>query len=187
MLRRRQPEAQWESGAEGGAVLPEEALQHVDSLYGAALRFTRNPADAEDLVQETYLKAFRFAARFRPGTSLKAWLHTILYNTFLNTRRQAAREPVVAGGDAVEQSGAAVSQGPTPEQALLRRAFDGDLQAAVDSLPDVFRQAVWLRDVEEFSYREIADILQVAPGTVMSRISRGRRMLHERLVAGRKS
>ena len=185
MLRRRQPETSWESGAEGGAVLPEEALQYVDSLYGAALQLTRNPADAEDLVQETYLKAFRFAARFRPGTSLKAWLHTILYNTFLNARRQAAREPVVSGSDSVDQSGAAVSQTDTPEQLLLRRALDGDLQAAVDSLPEIFRQAVWLRDVEEFSYREIADILQVAPGTVMSRISRGRRMLHERLVARR--
>lgn len=166
-------------------MLPEEALQYVDSLYGAALQLTRNPADAEDLVQETYLKAFRFAARFRPGTSLKAWLHTILYNTFLNTRRQAAREPVVSGSDSVDQSGAAVSRADTPEQLLLRRALDGDLQAAVDSLPEIFRQAVWLRDVEEFSYREIADILQVAPGTVMSRISRGRRMLHERLVARR--
>ena len=166
-------------------MLPEEALQYVDSLYGAALRFTRNPADAEDLVQETYLKAFRFAVQFRPGTSLKAWLHTILYNTFLNTRRQAAREPIVAGTDVVERSGAPASQAPTPEQLLLRRALAGDLRAAVDSLPDAFRQAVWLRDVEEFSYREIADILQVAPGTVMSRISRGRRMLQDRL-AGRR-
>ena len=165
-------------------MLPEEALQYVDSLYGAALRFTRNPADAEDLVQETYLKAFRFAARFQPGTSLKAWLHAILYNTFLNTRRQATREPVVAGGDAVERLEAPESRSPTPEQLLLRRVLDSDIQAAVDSLPDVFRQAVWLRDVEEFSYREIADILQVAPGTVMSRISRGRRMLHDCL-AGR--
>lgn len=165
-------------------MLPEEALQYVDSLYGAALRYTRNPADAEDLVQETYLKAFRFAGRFRPGSSLKAWLHTILYNTFLNSRRQTVREPIVAGGDVVEQAAAPESQAPTPEQLLLGRALDGDLQAAVDSLPDVFRQAVWMRDVEEFSYREIADILQVAPGTVMSRISRGRRMLHDRL-AGR--
>ena len=131
-------------------MLPEEALRYVDSLYGAALRFTRNPADAEDLVQETYLKAFRFAARFRPGSSLKAWLHTILYNTFLNTRRQAAQEPVVAGGDVVEQARAPASQAPTPEQVLLRRALADDLQAAVDSLPDAFRQAVWLRDVEEF-------------------------------------
>lgn len=185
MLRQRQPQTFREPAADAGAALPEEALRHVNGLYGAALRFTRNPADAEDLVQETYLKAFRAARRFRPGSNLKAWLHTILFHTFLNARRQAARAPAAAGGDSLEEAAAPASRAPTPEQLLLRRALDGDVQAAVDSLPDVFRQAVWLRDVEEFSYREIAEILQVAPGTVMSRISRGRRLLHERLAGGR--
>ena len=164
--------------------LEAQALAHVDSLYGAALRLTRNAADAEDLVQETYLKAFRFEAQFEPGTNLKAWLHTILHNTLLNQRRRAGRDPVAVDSAVVE--GAAASSGQThvqtPEQLLLRDSLDADLQAAIDALPDVFRRAVWLRDVEEFSYAEIARMLDVAPGTVMSRISRGRRMLYERLV-----
>ena len=184
MLGRRRPQVAHERDTQGDDALPPEALEYVDSLYGAARRLTRNPADAEDLVQETYLKAIRFVARFRRGTSLKAWLHTILHNTFLNSRRRAARESLAATGDSMELSAAPLSRAPTPEQLLLRRALAGDLQAAIDSLPEVYRQAVWLRDVEEFSYREIAAILDVAPGTVMSRIARGRRMLHERL-AGR--
>lgn len=167
------------------AKLPTEAMSHVDSLYGAAMRLTRNPTDAEDLVQDTYVKAFRFAARYQQGTNLKAWLHTILHNTFLNSRRQARRDPVTVDGETVDNAGSSTGsrQMPTPEQLLLRDTLDADLQQAVDSLPEAFRQAVWLRDVEEFSYKEIADILEVAPGTVMSRISRGRRMLYDRLVA----
>ena len=184
MLQRRRPETRDEVETDGDRTLPPGALEHVDSLYGAACRLTRNPADAEDLVQDTYVKALRFAARFERGTSLKAWLHTILHNTFLNSRRRIVRESQAVAGETMEQSGAPVSRTPTPEQLLLRRALAGDLQAAIDSLPEAYRQAVWLRDVEEFSYREIAAILDVAPGTVMSRIARGRRMLHERL-AGR--
>ena len=158
-----------------------DALQHVDSLYGAAMRLTRNPADAEDLVQETYLKAFRFARQFERGTNLKAWMHTILHNTFLNMRRHAGRDPVAVDSEIVESSAAPPEKSETPEQMLMRDSLDADLQAAIDSLPEVFRQAVWLRDVEEFSYAEIAEMLSVAPGTVMSRISRGRRLLYERL------
>ena len=161
-----------------------EALTHVDSLYGAALRLTRNAADAEDLVQDTYLKVFRFSSRFEHGTNLKAWLHTILHNTFLNDRRRAVRDPVATDTDIVERVAAlGAGEAPTPEDLLLRHTLDTDVQEAIDSLPDVFRQAVWLRDVEEFTYAEIAQMLGVAAGTVMSRISRGRRMLHARLIA----
>ena len=158
-------------------------MLYVDSLYGAAMRLTRNPADAEDVVQETYLKAFRFTGQFEAGTNLKAWLHTILHNTFLNMRRHAGRDPVSVDSEVVDRSAAHGGQSETPEQILMRDTLDADLQGALDELPEVFRQAVWLRDVEEFSYKEIAEMLAVAPGTVMSRISRGRRMLYERLVA----
>ena len=162
--------------------LANEALTHIDSLYGAAMRLTRNPADAEDLVQETYVKISRFSAQFKPGTNLKAWLHTILHNTFLNMRRRATRDPVDVDSEQVEQAPTRPADGPTPEDILMRGVLGADLQAAVDALPGTFRQAVWLRDVEEFSYKEIADILNVAAGTVMSRISRGRRLLYQHLM-----
>jgi RNA polymerase sigma-70 factor (ECF subfamily) len=160
-------------------------LSYVDSLYGAALRLTRRPADAEDLVQDTYLKAFRSAAQFERGTNLKAWLFTILHNTFLNVRRHDGRNPVDVDSEAVEQAADLRSAQQTPEQILTRATLDADLQAALDSLPAAFRQAVWLRDVEEFSYAEIAQMVQVPIGTVMSRISRGRRMLYERMARAR--
>src|SRR5829696_1961180 len=162
----------------------QEALSYVDSLYGTALRLTRRTADAEDLVQDTYLKAFRSSAQFARGTNLKAWLFTILHNTYRNMRRHDGRNPVEIDSEAVEAaqsldpSGAA-SQ--TPEQLLTRATLDADLQAALDGLPGTFRQAVWLRDVEEFSYAEIAAMMDVPIGTVMSRISRGRRQLFQRL------
>lgn len=162
--------------------LHEDALHHVDSLYGAAMRLTRNPADAEDLVQETYVKAFRFSGQFERGTNLKAWLHTILHNTFLNLRRRAGRNPVAVDSEIVERSADDGDRVATPEQILMRNTLSVDLQRAIDSLPEVFRQAVWLRDVEEFSYAEIAEMLSIARGTVMSRISRGRRMLYQKLV-----
>src|SRR5512145_600386 len=162
-----------------------EALSYVDSLYGTALRLTRRPADAEDLVQDTYLKAFRASASFERGTNLKAWLFTILHNTFRNMRRHGVRDPVDVDSEIVERAADIVAQDQTPEQLLTRAILDADLQAALDALPEAFRQAVWLRDVEEFSYAEIADIVGVPIGTVMSRISRGRRMLHQKLVAAR--
>ena len=158
-----------------------EALSYVDGLYGAALRLTRRPEDAQDLVQETYLKAFRSSARFTPGTNLKAWLFTILYNTWRNVIRDRGRNPVDVDSEAVEQAADAAGRHETAEQSLARRTMDPGLRAALDSLPPAFRQAVWLRDVEEFSYAEIARMLDVPIGTVMSRISRGRRMLAERL------
>ena len=171
-----------DAGPGGYASFEAESLLYVDSLFGAAMRLTRNPADAEDLVQETYLKAFRFSGQFEADTNLKAWLHTILHNTFLNQRRHAGRDPVLVDSDVVDGSAAQGDRTETPEQILMRDTLDADLQEAIDRLPEVFRQAVWLRDVEEFTYKEIAQMLAIAPGTVMSRISRGRRMLYEQLV-----
>ena len=163
-----------------------EALASVDSLYRTALRLTRVPADAEDLVQETYLKAFRAADTFEPGTNLRAWLFTILHNTARNRARDRARDAVTVNSETVDQA----ADGPTydgtapvltPEALLLRDTLTPELQAAIDELPPSFREAVWLHDVEEFSYAEIASMLNIPAGTVMSRISRGRRMLFDRL------
>lgn len=160
------------------------ALEFLEPLYAAALRLTRNPADAEDLVQDTFVKALRFSNRFEEGTNLKAWLYTILLNTWRNRRRDQARAPVDADSPHVEEAVAGAG-GPsgfdTPEQLLLRSTLRDDLRAALDSLPDAFREAVWLRDVEQFTYAEIAEMLGIPIGTVMSRISRGRRLLFERL------
>jgi len=165
-----------------------DALASLDSLYRTALRLTRRPADAEDLVQDTYLKAFRAADQFKPGTNLRAWLFTILHNTARNRARDLARERVDVDSEAVERSaggddgaGLPSISIDTPETILLRETLTPDLQAALDALPEVFREAVWLRDVEEFSYAEIAAMLSIPVGTVMSRISRGRRMLFDRL------
>jgi RNA polymerase sigma-70 factor (ECF subfamily) len=165
-----------------------EALASLDALYRAALRLTRVPADAEDLVQETYLKAFRAADRFEPGTNLRAWLFTILHNTALNRARDRARDTVAVDSEVVERAadaphtgGPSGRSGETPESLLIRDTLTPELQAAIDALPEAFRQAVWLRDVEEFSYAEIAEMLGIPIGTVMSRISRGRHMLFERL------
>jgi RNA polymerase sigma-70 factor (ECF subfamily) len=168
------------------AAFEADALSAVDSLYRTALRLTRDPADAEDLVQDTYLKAFRAADTFQPGTNLRAWLFTILHSTARNRARDRGRESLVVDSDTAEQAAddAISAQGrsvPTPESLLLRETLNPDLQAAIDDLPLAFREAVWLRDVEEFSYAEIAEMLGIPPGTVMSRISRGRRMLFDRL------
>jgi RNA polymerase sigma-70 factor (ECF subfamily) len=162
-----------------------EALSHIDSLYGTAMRLARRAADAEDLVQDTYLKAFRSSAQFERGTNMKAWLFTILHNTFRNMRRHDGRNPIDVDSEAVEQAAGDSTQEFSPEQLLTRASLDQDLQAALDALPETFRQAVWLRDVEELTYAEIARVLDVPIGTVMSRISRGRRSLFERLAAQR--
>jgi RNA polymerase sigma-70 factor (ECF subfamily) len=159
-------------------------MEFLEPLFATALRLTRNPADAEDLVQDTFVKALRFSDRFAAGSNLKAWLYTILLNTWRNRRRDAARNVVDVDTARVEAAEAA-TDGPaaleTPEQILLRASVREDLQAALDELPEVFREAVWLRDVEEFTYAEIAEMLGIPIGTVMSRISRGRRMLFDRL------
>jgi RNA polymerase sigma-70 factor, ECF subfamily len=173
------------------ATFEADALACLDGLYRTALRLTRRPADAEDLVQETYLKAFRAADRFEPGTNLKAWLFTILHNTARNRVRDRAREAVTFNSETVDRAADAPPDPgagrfvDTPETLLLRDTLDPDLKAAVDALPDAFRQAVWLRDVEEFSYAEIAEMLTIPVGTVMSRISRGRRLLFDWLSGAR--
>ena len=196
MVFRRRPTSSVPSGAgsarEGEAsktkadeAFSREALSYVDSLYGTAMRLTRRPADAEDLVQDTYLKAFRSAGQFQRGTNLKAWLYTILHNTFRNMRRHDVRNPVDVNSETVEQAADLAGEAQSPEQLLTRDTLDADLQAALDALPDNFRQAVWLRDVEEFPYADIARMLDVPIGTVMSRISRGRRLLYQRLAGTR--
>jgi RNA polymerase sigma-70 factor (ECF subfamily) len=162
-----------------------EALTHADALYRTALRVTRNPADADDLVQDTYLKAFRSSGRFARGSNLRAWLFTILMNTWRNRRRDAVRDPVAAASEIVEHAESREAGTGSPEARLLRETLAPALQAALDNLPDAFREAVWLRDVEEFTYAEIAAMLEIPMGTVMSRISRGRRQLYEALTAGR--
>lgn len=187
MPNRRGQETSPEAVSRARAAFEAEALTCVDSLYRTALRLTRSAADAEDLVQDTYLKAFRAADSFEPGTNLRAWLFTILHNTARNRVRDRAREMVSADSEVVDAApdelttGATGSQTLTPEAMLLRDVLSPELQAAIDALPEAFRQAVWLRDVEEFSYAEIAGMLNIPAGTVMSRISRGRRMLFDRL------
>lgn len=162
-----------------------EVLTHLDSLFSTALRLTRERAAAEDLVQDTCVKAFRFASRFERGTNLRAWLFTILHNTFRNDRRGAMRDPVEVDSEVVDEAAMTSTTEMAPDAALLGKALGTPLQAALDALPDAYRQAVWLRDVEEFSYQEIAQVLGVPQGTVMSRIARGRRMLYQRLATVR--
>jgi RNA polymerase sigma-70 factor (ECF subfamily) len=147
---------------------------------------TRNPADAEDLVQETYLRAYRGFAGFRPGTNLRAWLHRILMNSFINTYRKRQREPQTLSDDEVPEwylydrmVGDAAE--PSAETQALAAMPDEDVQAALESVPEAFRMAVILADVEGFSYKEIAQILDVPIGTVMSRLHRGRKVLEKAL------
>jgi RNA polymerase sigma-70 factor (ECF subfamily) len=188
MVFRRRPPASRDGPAEPGVQDDEfaaQALAFVDSLYGTALRLTRRTQDAEDLVQDTYLKAFRARNQFERGTNLKAWLYTILHNTFRNMRRHDGRNPVDVDSETVEQAVDRLAEESTPEQLLTRATLDADLQEALDALPASFRQAVWLRDVEEFTYAEIARMLEIPIGTVMSRISRGRRLLYEHLARSR--
>ena len=159
-----------------------DALASLDSLYRTARRLTHSRADAEDLVQDTYLRAFRASGQFKAGTNLRAWLFTILHNAARNRARDRSREHVDVDSEVVERaSDSGVDPAASPESLLLNDTLTPDLQAAVDALPPAFREAVWLRDVEEFSYTEIAEMLQVPAGTVMSRISRGRRLLFDRL------
>lgn len=177
------------SDAELASIFESDALQYLDQLYGTALRMTRNPADAEDLVQDTYAKAFAAFRSYRQGTNLRAWLFRILRNTYINTYRKAQREPGSAPAEELSDAQLLEIDGRSPggsksaEIAALERLGDPEVIDAMAALPEDFRTAVFLADVEGFSYKEIADIMETPVGTVMSRVHRGRKTLRS-LLAG---
>ena len=173
--------------AEAPDSFEDEALALIDRLYGTALGMTKNPADAEDVVQETYAKAFKARDSFKPGTNLKAWLYRILTKTYISHYRTAQRSPQISGASDIEdwQIANAASHDSrglrSAEMEALDQIPDGAVADALSNLGEQYRIAVWLADVEGFSYKEIAEIMDTPMGTVMSRINRGRKQLRESL------
>ena len=175
-----------ESAADRTTRFERDALVFTDQLYSAALRYTKNPEDARDLVQDTYLKAFTSFHQFEEGTNLRAWLYRVLTTTFINTYRKDQRRPQVAQAELedwqlAEAQSHTSDLGKSAEAEALENLPDSDIKRALQEIPEDFRMVVYLADVEGFSYKEIAEIVGIPAGTVMSRLSRGRKQLREKL------
>ena len=180
------------NSADLAARFTAEAMQYTNQLYSAALRYTKNPHDAQDLVQDTYAKAFTSFHQFEPGTNLKAWLYRVLTTTFINNYRKDQRRPQVSDSEVEDwQLHAAAShtsdQGKSAEDEVLENLPDGDVKRALEEIPEEFRMVVYYADVEGYSYKEIAEILAIPSGTVMSRLHRGRKLLRNLLADYAKS
>lgn len=175
-----------ESAAERTKRFERDALQYMNQLYAAAMRYTKNPEDAQDLVQDTYAKAYTSFHQFEPGTNLKAWLYRVLTTTFINNYRKDQRRPQSSDSELedwqlAEASSHTSDQGKSTEDVVLENLPDSDIKNALAQIPEEFRMVVYYADVEGFSYKEIAEIVGVPTGTVMSRLHRGRKQLREKL------